>query len=131
MRTHKPLLGELPDWTRFPRPVGLWLMNEGGGSRVNDLSGNGNTGTHTGATWVAGNSCPAVNYDGNDYTNCGNGPSLNWGASDFTVIMGVKIDAVNDGQLFASDAAGAIGWQCKMLGDGDIYFKVNDGVIIV
>lgn len=32
--------------------VGLWIMNEGGGSRVFDLSGNSNTGVITDAVWV-------------------------------------------------------------------------------
>lgn len=47
----EPMLGELPDWSRFPQPVGLWLLNEGTGNKVCDLSGNGNAGTITGATW--------------------------------------------------------------------------------
>jgi len=53
----KPLLG-----TQLNRShplarglVGAWVMNEGSGDRVNDLSGNGGVGTLVGATWVAGN----------------------------------------------------------------------------
>jgi len=59
----KPLLGELPDWTRFPRPAALWAMNEGSGSIINDLSGNGNTGTLVGDThWVGS----ALSFDGSE-----------------------------------------------------------------
>lgn len=42
-RPMKPMLGRLPDWSRFPHPVALWVMNEGAGSNIYDLSGNGNT----------------------------------------------------------------------------------------
>ena len=34
--------------------VGLWLFNEGSGNKVFDLSGNGQTGTITGASWGSG-----------------------------------------------------------------------------
>ena len=53
----KPVLGSQ---LRFGHPlskglVGLWLMNEGSGNIVQDLSGNGNTGTFVNTpTWVAG-----------------------------------------------------------------------------
>lgn len=48
--------------------VGLWLMNEGSGSIVFDLSGNGNTGTLTGTApvWDAGKFGSAVNFPGTD-----------------------------------------------------------------
>lgn len=51
----KPQLGEVPDASQFPMPVGLWLMNERAGSRVNDLSGNGYDLSASGnPTWVPG-----------------------------------------------------------------------------
>jgi len=40
--------------------VGCWLMNEGSGNTVQDLSGNGNHGTLTNCTWVAGKYGPCV-----------------------------------------------------------------------
>ena len=49
MFNQKPMLGQLPDWTRFPQPAALYVMNEGTGSIINDLSGNSNTGTLTGS----------------------------------------------------------------------------------
>jgi len=49
MSIYKPMLGEQPDWTRFPRPVSMWVMNEGCGNKIYDLSGNSNTGTLTGS----------------------------------------------------------------------------------
>lgn len=66
MSQQKPLLGQLPDWTRFPRPVGLWLFNEGSGNKILDLSGNGNHGTFVGSTaWAAGAFGPAANLIAN------------------------------------------------------------------
>lgn len=51
--------------------VGLWLMNEGTGPKVNDLSGNGNTGSLVADThFVPGKFGPALDFDGTgDYVN--------------------------------------------------------------
>jgi hypothetical protein len=51
--------------------VGCWLMNEGGGNKVYDLSGNNNTGIFYGnPTWVAGKFGSCLSFDGNvDYVN--------------------------------------------------------------
>ena len=55
--------------------VGCWLMNEGGGNIVNDLSGNGNTGTLIGTapSWIGGKYGPAVSLPatGNEGINLG------------------------------------------------------------
>jgi len=77
----KPLLGELPDWTRFPRPVGLWVMNEGSGSIINDLSGNRNTGILEGDTHWVGSALSFVSGNSN-YIELKDYP-----VTDFTVIM--------------------------------------------
>lgn len=45
--------------------VGYWLMNEGGGNTVYDLSGNGNHGTITNATWTTGKYGSCLDFDGN------------------------------------------------------------------
>ena len=45
--------------------VGCWLMTEGGGNIVQDLSGNGLHGTFAGdPTWTAGSDGPAITFDG-------------------------------------------------------------------
>ena len=48
--------------------IGCWLMNEGSGDRVFDLSGNGNIGTFgSGAArpfWQGGKSGSSVYFDG-------------------------------------------------------------------
>jgi len=64
MLIDKPLLGELP----VVYPDGLvadYVMNEGGGSIIQDSSGNGNTGTFIAETaWVSGRNGPAISFDG-------------------------------------------------------------------
>jgi len=53
--------------------VGYWLMNEGSGNTVQDLSGNRYVGTFgAGAaspTWISGLHGPALNFDGGDNIN--------------------------------------------------------------
>jgi Concanavalin A-like lectin/glucanases superfamily len=51
--------------------VGCWLMNEGGGNQVYDLSGNGATGTlNMDTKWQPGNKGSALYFDGTgDYVN--------------------------------------------------------------
>lgn len=46
--------------------VGLWLMNENSGDKVQDLSGNGNSGTLAGTTpvWTPGKYGPALDFNG-------------------------------------------------------------------
>ncbi len=44
--------------------VGLWLLDEGSGDVINDISGNGNDGTIEGAKWVDGVSGSALEFDG-------------------------------------------------------------------
>ncbi len=84
-------------------PVAQWDMDEGGGSVINDKSGNGNDGTIFGATWAQGKRGSALSFDGvDDYVNAGNGQSMDitdkitlsawvnpssWGSSDFPRII--------------------------------------------
>lgn len=71
----KPVLGKRPrDIIRrphnIPMPIGLWLFNEGAGSRVNDLSGNGLTGDFAAGaaspSWGVGKFGSAILFDGGD-----------------------------------------------------------------
>jgi hypothetical protein len=65
----KPLLGVPVNWSHpLARGlVGCWLMNEGGGNKVSEFSGNNNTGTlyaHT--AWAAGKFGSCLSFDGAD-----------------------------------------------------------------
>jgi PKD repeat protein len=59
--------------------VAHWPMNEGSPSTsIADVSGNGNTGTINGATWIGIGANKALSFDGSgDYVDCGNDASLN------------------------------------------------------
>ena len=74
----KPPLGTQLDWSNPLNKglAGFWLMNEGMGNKVQDLSMNGNTGTLTGIAfpptaasgWNPGRKGVGLNFDGvNDY----------------------------------------------------------------
>lgn len=96
----------LPSWSRMKPPlgsrrdvyhslsrglVGYWLMNEGAGTRVNDLSGNCNHGTIAGATWVAGPWGPSLYFDAAaDYLNVGDLKNAVEGVTGLSVCAWVK-----------------------------------------
>lgn len=46
--------------------VGYWAMDEGSGSVANDLSGNGDFGSVSGALWTTGKRGKSLNFDGTD-----------------------------------------------------------------
>jgi len=84
----KPLMGTQLDWSNNLNKglAGFWLMNEGGGDKIQDLSMNGNKGTLVGMAhpptpasgWNPGRKGVGLNFDGgNDYVDAGNAASLN------------------------------------------------------
>ena len=82
----KPMLGRQIDYLKSNGLVGYWLMNEGTGNIVNDLSGNGNTATiSSGIVWELGKFGPALYNDaGGHYVNCGDMASIE-GVGAFSV----------------------------------------------
>lgn len=72
---NKPPMGWPLDWSSplSKGLVSLWLMNESSGNRVQDLSGNGNTGSYTGTPeWNAGFYGPQVRCDDDQYITFAN-----------------------------------------------------------
>jgi len=67
--------------------VGEWNLDEGSGTVATDTSGNDNTGTVYGATWIDGRLGKALSFDGtDDYVDVGNSSILNTlGSSSFSV----------------------------------------------
>jgi len=78
--------------SRDPSLVGYWKFDQGTGATTYDSSGKNNTGTLTnGPTWTTGKVGNALSFDGvDDYVNCGNKPSLNFGTGDFSIEAWVK-----------------------------------------
>jgi len=68
--------------------VGYWKFDEGAGVKAMDYSGNGNTGTITGATWTSGKLGQALSFNGtSDLVNTG---SDLYGTGTFTVCAWAK-----------------------------------------
>ena len=83
--------------------VAYWPLNEGSGTIVYDCSGNGNTGTISGATWCEGVNGSALSFDGvDDYVDCGNSASLNITTS-FTIEAWVKRASLGSMYIVAKD----------------------------
>lgn len=78
----KPRVGLLPRWNNNPvgilPPVVAWMMNEGNGAKVYDLSGNNKNGDLIAtSTWVSTEKGQGVQFDGNsDYIQVANGHEL-------------------------------------------------------
>ena len=78
--------------------IGYWKFDEGKGGLTQDFSGNGNNGRIHGAKWVTGKCGQALGFDGiDDYVDCGNDESLNFGTGDFTLEAWVKITQAPEG----------------------------------
>jgi len=78
-----------------PSLVGWWRFDEGSGSVATDSSGNGLDGTIEGATWTAGQSGSALEFDGTD--DAVRIPEFATGEAQ-TITAWIKIDSVSSGQ---------------------------------
>ena len=84
--------------------VGYWNFNEGSGSTVTDLSGNGNNGTINGATWSTDapkqytNNCTATD---DIIVTVNSLPTIDLGA-DTTLICAGTSETIDAGTGFAS-----------------------------
>ena len=109
----KPILGSQLNQGHPPAKglVGDWLFNEGGGDKVFDLSGSGNTGTLNGdLSWIPGKFGPALDFPGaDDYINCGN--IGNYVTSEVTVRARVRFDNLTSTQLIVCKAGANTQWE--------------------
>jgi len=70
-------------------------FDEGSGTTAADISGNKNTGTINGATWVNGVSGKALSFDGvNDWVNLSSKSNFNFGANSFAVTAWINFDGL-------------------------------------
>ena len=70
--------------------VGIWLLNEGNGNTVEDLSGNGNDGTIVGAKWTDGQSGKALEFDGQSHVEIPASATTDDYQDGFTYLIWVK-----------------------------------------
>ena len=113
----KPFLGQQIDWSHplAKGLVGYWLMNEGTGNIVQDLSGNGNDGTFgVGAaspSWIAGNHGSAINFDGGDTCEITEKSNVLAITNALTIIANVKFNNTSayDSVINRYDAGGGYG----------------------
>ena len=95
----KPLLGKLPLWTPnpagIPAPVGAWVMNEGSGNKIWDLSWNRNNADSTDApAWELG----ALHFNGSsNYLKTDK--DVADGLTEMTVCAWVKADVADTGVM--------------------------------
>jgi len=109
--------------------VGHWDMDEGGGSVLNDKSGNNNHGTLTnGPKWTKGKNGGALQFDGkDDYVDCGNDESLNI-TEAITIEAWVRHDegGVYDGILQKGSFTSSFGkYEIHTTNDNKLRFILN------
>ncbi|MBA7572066.1 hypothetical protein ES708_13841 [subsurface metagenome] len=76
-----------------PDLVAYWKFDEGSGTTAFDSTGNGNDGIFVGdPKWVPGRLGGALEFNGDDYLNCGNGESLQI-QDAITIAFWFKVDA--------------------------------------
>jgi hypothetical protein len=126
----KPMLGQLPDWSKFPQPIGLWLINEFSGPTINDLSGNGYTGTFVADThWISGKFGPCLDFDGSgDYVDLtavsGLSVSGEWSISAWLKNDNTTADSAIICQALASSDRLIVGYDTSL---GSIQANVYNG----
>jgi chitodextrinase/glucose/arabinose dehydrogenase len=96
-------------------PVAAYSFNEGAGTSVADASGNGNTGTINGATWVAGKYGTALNFNGTS-----NLVLINH-SSSLALDTGMTLEA------WVMPTAAQSGWRTIMQKEVDAYFLHASG----
>ena len=107
----KPPLGVPADKGHILCPSsGLWLMNEGHGSPiVQDLSGNGNTGTLGAAgaspSWGGGQHGSALSFDGGDHVNL---TGVTDSSTSHTIVMNVYATATGPGDYMLDFQTGRL-----------------------
>ena len=113
----KPTFSELIglDYRTHPRYkgiVGHWIIGEGGGTQVRDISGYGRHGTFTSGDpatdWVIGQFGRTLNFDGtDDHINFGDVPWVNFGAGNWALSIWMRLASTTNNRqiLLGKDLA--------------------------
>jgi len=79
-----------------PDLAAYWKFDETSGETAFDSTGNGNDGAFVGdPKWIPGKLGGALEFDGDDYLNCGNGPSLQI-QDEITIAFWFKVEAFSN-----------------------------------
>jgi len=132
----KPPLGVPADKGHILCPSsGLWLMNEGSGNTVQDLSGNGNTGTLASAVvWSTGQFGAAAEFNGDENTRITmpDSPAYS-GLSQITVSFWMyphSLETADDTKMVVGKANWNDNreWRVRIEQDGNFIWQIsNDG----
>lgn len=110
-------------------------MNERSGNRIYDISGNGNNGDFGGnPLWVPGDRGQALAFNGvNDYVNCGNSASVNFGTGDFCVVVWFKTTTAIRSTLISKRGNVGNWWIFQIMGDiaGQLLFGIGNPYVNV
>ncbi len=83
--------------------VAHWPLDDGSGTVARDVTGNGSDGTLQGdPQWVTGKYGTALEFDGDDFVDCGNQDILNFGTNDWTITAWIKTTQTDRGTIFAN-----------------------------
>jgi len=96
--------------------VGHWPLDEASGTIARDVSGNGNDGVFKGdPEWIVGIKGGALEFDGDDYIDCGNNTSLNFN-SEISISVWVRPEADETQQIAPLCKANAdpTGWSWQL-----------------
>jgi len=108
--------------------VGYWKLDDGSGTTAVDSSGNGNNGTVSGATWVAGTYGGALNFNGtSNYVSMGNPTALNLGTGSFSVATWFKTTASGFQRLVTKGNYGNTNGYLLANSSGTVVFSVGAG----
>lgn len=126
----KPILGQQINWGHplSKGLVGFWLMNEGTGNKVYDLSNNNNDGTLDGASWVTSDKGYAIDFDGTDDTiTMQHTDDLILNA--FSIVLRIRTDQVASDSYMIShyDGTSQDGFYIRFDNNGLMYFVVFVG----
>ena len=83
--------------------VAHWPFDDGSGTVARDVTGNGNDGTLNGdPQWVSGMYGVGLEFDGDDFVDCGNNDILNFGTNDWTITAWIQTTQIDRGTVFAN-----------------------------
>ncbi len=108
--------------------LGHWKLDEGTGTTVEDISGNGNNGEVEGAEWVPGISKSALQFDGvDDRVAIPDNVTLHTATGDITLAAWVKVTATPTSAASIIHKNGGYQWAVEPA--GNLWFGVWGGAL--